>query len=136
MNPRYIVIVLAALSVAFFLYRQYGGQGDPDGVTAVSAVQAQAELAADPDINVLDIRTPAEYAEGHIRGALNIDFMAADFAQRLGKLDPDAKYLVYCRSGNRSARAMKDFGRLGFTRILHMSKGIRDWQGQGLPLVK
>ncbi|MEZ7197405.1 rhodanese-like domain-containing protein [Pseudodesulfovibrio karagichevae] len=135
MNPRYIVLILAALSVAFFVYRQFG-QAEPEGVTAVSAVQAQADLAADPDIRVLDIRTPAEYAEGHIRGALNLDFLSADFAERLGRLDRDAKYLVYCRSGNRSARAMKVFGRLGFSRVLHMSRGIRDWQGQGLPLVK
>ncbi|MGE4420875.1 MAG: rhodanese-like domain-containing protein [Pseudodesulfovibrio sp.] len=135
MNPRYIVLILAALSVAFFVYRQFG-QAEPEGVTAVSAVQAQADLAADPDIRVLDIRTPAEFAEGHVRGALNIDFLSADFAERLGKLDRDAAYLVYCRSGNRSARAMKVFGRLGFSRVLHMSKGIRDWQGQGLPLVK
>ncbi|OIQ52137.1 putative adenylyltransferase/sulfurtransferase MoeZ [Pseudodesulfovibrio hydrargyri] len=135
MNPRYIVLILAALSVAFLLYRQYG-QAAPEGVAAVSAAEARAALAADPDIRVLDIRTPAEYAEGHVRGALNIDFMGADFVKRLGELDPDAKYLVYCRSGNRSARAMKVFGRLGFTRILHMSKGIRDWQGQGLPLVR
>jgi rhodanese-related sulfurtransferase len=134
-NPRYIVIILAALSVAFFVYRQYG-QAGPDGVTAVSAVQAQAALAEDPDIRVLDIRTPGEYAEGHIQNALNIDFLNADFAKRLGELDPDAKYLVYCRSGNRSAQAMKIFGRLGFARVLHMSKGIRDWQGQGLPLVR
>ncbi|WP_338667492.1 rhodanese-like domain-containing protein [Pseudodesulfovibrio methanolicus] len=135
MNPRYIALILTAVAVVFFFYRQYG-QGEPDGVTALSATQAQAELAADPDIRILDIRTPAEYAEGHIRGARNIDFMASDFAKRLEGLDRDAAYLVYCRSGNRSARAMKVFGRLGFTHVLHMSRGIRDWQGQGLPLVK
>jgi rhodanese-related sulfurtransferase len=135
MNPRYIVFILAALSVAFFVYRQFG-QAEPEGVTAVSAAQAQADLAADPDIRVLDIRTPPEYAEGHIRGAVNIDFMSGDFSKRLEELDRDAVYLVYCRSGNRSARAMKVFGRLGFSRILHLSRGIRDWQGQGLPLVR
>jgi rhodanese-related sulfurtransferase len=121
--------------VAFFVYRQFG-QAEPEGVTAVSAAQAQADLAADPDIRVLDIRTPPEYAEGHIRGAVNIDFMSGDFSKRLEELDRDAVYLVYCRSGNRSARAMKVFGRLGFSRILHLSRGIRDWQGQGLPLVR
>lgn len=135
MNPRYIVFILAALSVAFFVYRQFG-QAEPEGVTAVSAAQAQADLAADPDIRVLDIRTPPEYAEGHIRGAVNIDFMSGDFSKRLEELDRDAVYLVYCRLGNRSARAMKVFGRLGFSRILHLSRGIRDWQGQGLPLVR
>jgi len=134
MNPRYIVLAVAALSVTFFLYRQYG-QSELEGVTAVSAVQAQAALTDDPEIRVLDIRTPAEFAEGHVRGAVNIDFMSADFAKRLEKLDPNAAYLVYCRSGNRSARAMKVFGRLGFSRVLHMKRGIRDWQGQGLPLV-
>jgi rhodanese-related sulfurtransferase len=102
----------------------------------VGAAEAQAELAAHPDIRVLDIRTPAEYAGGHLRGALNIDFMGADFADRLAALDPDAPYLVYCRSGSRSARAMRVFGRLGFTRILHMKRGLIDWNREGLPLVK
>jgi rhodanese-related sulfurtransferase len=134
-HPRYIVLILAALTAALFFYRQYG-LGEPEGVTAVSAVQAQADLAGNPDIRVLDIRTPAEYAEGHIQGARNIDFMSADFAKRLEGLDRNATYLVYCRSGNRSARAIKVFGRLGFSHVLHMSRGIKDWQGQGLPLVK
>ncbi|WP_319584330.1 rhodanese-like domain-containing protein [uncultured Pseudodesulfovibrio sp.] len=135
MHPRYIVLILAVLTAALFFYRQHG-QGSPEGVSAVTAAQAQAELVADPDILVLDIRTPPEFAEGHIQGARNIDFMSADFAKRLEKLDPNAKYLVYCRSGNRSAQAMKTFARLGFNRIIHMSRGIKDWQGQGLPLVK
>jgi rhodanese-related sulfurtransferase len=135
MHPRNIVIILAVLAAALFFYRQYGLSAQ-EGVTPVSAAQAQEALAADPDIRVLDIRTPAEYAEGHVRGAMNIDFTSADFAKRLEELDPDATYLVYCRSGNRSAKAMKVFGRLGFTRILHLSKGIKDWQAQGLPLVK
>ena len=135
MNPRFLILLVVLLSGALLLYKRYGQSG-PDGSTPLSAVEAKAELAANPDIRILDIRTSKEYAEGHLRGALNINFMASNFARRLSELDPEATYLVYCRTGNRSARAMRVFGRQGFTHILHMSKGILDWQQQGLPLVR
>lgn len=62
---------------------------------------------------VLDVRTPEEFAAGHLEGAVNLDITAADAAAQVAALDPDASYIVYCRSGNRSASAaamMKDAG--------------------------
>ena len=54
---------------------------------------------------MLDVRTPEEFAEGHVEGATLIDFYEPDFAERIAALDRDATYVVYCRSGNRSATA-------------------------------
>lgn len=64
---------------------------------------------------VLDVRTPGEFAEGHLDGAVNIDVQAADFATRAGELPTDAPIVVYCRSGNRSAAAVTILRDLGLT---------------------
>jgi len=106
MNPRFLILLAVLLSTALLLYKRFGRSGQ-DGSTPLNAAEAKSELAANPDIRVLDIRTSKEYAEGHLRGALNIDFLASNFARRLSELDPEALYLVYCRTGNRSARAMR-----------------------------
>jgi len=102
-------------------------------VDQVGASEAQ-ELASGTAV-VLDIRTPGEFTDGHIEGAVNIDFYAADFAARIGDLDRDAVYLVYCRSGNRSAQAMGVFTDLGFAEVHELQGGILTWVQDGLPLV-
>lgn len=67
---------------------------------------------------VIDVRTPAEYAAGHIAGAQNIDVEAGDFAAKIAPLDKGAAYLVYCRSGRRSAIAADQMASAGFKDIV------------------
>jgi rhodanese-related sulfurtransferase len=59
-----------------------------------------------PNAVMIDVRTPEEFAEGHIKGAINIDFESESFASEIKKLDPELTYFVYCRSGNRSGKAI------------------------------
>lgn len=127
-------LVLACLGMALYLFLA----AEPEAVEfePLTALQAQSQMKAAPDAVILDIRTPAEYADGHIKGAVNIDYYGSDFESRLAGLDRHAEYFVYCRSGNRSSRAMDVFSRLGFTRVKHMVNGIIEWQGAGLPLVR
>jgi phage shock protein E len=66
---------------------------------------------------VIDVRTPAEYAEAHVVGALNIDVQSADFTTRVEELDKDEPYLIYCHSGRRSAIAADQMAEAGFTDI-------------------
>ncbi len=105
-------------------------------ITNVSATEAAALLKARPDIVVLDVRTPGEFAAGHIEGALNFDIKSADFAAQISTLDTSKTYLVHCRSGARSTRSLAVFKQMGFTNILHMNGGIIDWNNSGLPTVK
>jgi phage shock protein E len=84
---------------------------------------------------VLDIRTPEEYNEGIIEGAINIDFYADDFAVQLDALDKDAHYVVYCNSGNRSGQANSIFEDLGFNDVTEIDGGITAWYSEGLPVV-
>lgn len=66
---------------------------------------------------VIDVRTPTEYAESHIKNSVNIDFLAADFSKNIAKLDKEKTYKVYCRSGNRSGQAEKLMRTLGFKNV-------------------
>jgi phage shock protein E len=110
-----------------------------DAGTAAEATLADSAAAAitdnpPDDLVVLDVRTPEEFAEGHIEGAVLVDFYAADFADQLAALDTDVPYLVYCRSGNRSGQALGVMEQLGFTSAADVDGGIVAWTGAGLPV--
>lgn len=66
---------------------------------------------------IIDVRTPAEFAGGHLDGAVNIDIQSADFTSRIESLDRNGSYVVYCRSGNRSGMAMAQMLDMGFTDV-------------------
>ena len=87
-------------------------------VALVAAACAPVEpIALSADTVIVDVRTPAEFAEGHLEGAVNIDVSAPDFRAQLAELDPSAEYVVYCRSGNRSAQAISIMRDAGFTSL-------------------
>lgn len=109
------------------------------GPTASAAPAAGATLdAADfaaalksPDTAIIDVRTPAEFAEGHLPGAVNIDVQSPDFAGQVAGLDPSIPYAVYCRSGNRSQVAIDVMAQNGLTNVYHLGGGIGAWQQAG-----
>ena len=105
-------------------------------VRDVTAREAADILSRRDDVIILDVRTPAEYDEGHLAGARLLPVTDPDFEQRLDALDRDATYLVHCRSGSRSRRAVDAMRKMGFRNILHMSGGILEWNREGLPLGK
>ncbi len=112
-----------------------GDQSATTGVRVVSPNTA-AEIHENPPegLVVLDVRTPEEFAEGHLDGAIMIDFYGADFTDRLAELDRDRPYLLYCRSGNRSSQARQIMIDLGFTDVADIDGGILAWTQAGLPL--
>jgi len=90
---------------------------------------------AEAGVITLDVRTPIEFAEGHIEGARLIDFQSGNFENEISALDKNATYAVYCRSGNRSGQAVKVMQDAGFTNVFNMNGGVIDWANAGLPLV-
>ena len=127
--------ILITLITALFAIALVGCSSDTATIETVEPAAAAEVIESNPDAIVLDIRTPEEYAEGIIEGAVNIDFYAADFASQLDALDKDATYVVYCRSGNRSGQAMDTFADLGFQQVSDVNGGIVNWYQQGLPVV-
>jgi rhodanese-related sulfurtransferase len=84
---------------------------------------------------VIDVRTPAEYAGGHLEGATNIDIEASTFASKIAKLDKSTPYFVYCHSGNRASQAITAMNAVGFTKLTN-GGGITDAaQASGLKIV-
>ncbi|WOI52797.1 rhodanese-like domain-containing protein [Parvularcula sp. LCG005] len=97
--------------------------------------KATAALISERDeITLLDVRTPEEFAEGHIEGAVNIDVLSPDFESRVRQLDLSKPHLVYCRSGNRSARATDILEKLGARDLYHLDGGIKAWRADDLPV--
>ncbi len=89
-----------------------------------------------PDFVVLDVRTPREYAAGHLPGAQMLNFFDPDFQQKLGQLDRDKTYLVYCRSGNRSGKVVPMMEKMGFKKVYHLFQGYMGWSAKGMPVEK
>lgn len=87
-----------------------------------------------PGTIVLDVRTPAEYASGHLPAAQNIDIEGSDFVTGIASLDKNAACAVYCRSGNRSGAALEQMTAAGFTHVYDLAGGIGAWQNMGGPM--
>jgi rhodanese-related sulfurtransferase len=102
-------------------------------VTPEDGAAIQADAPA--DLVVLDVRTAEEFADGHLEGAVVVDFYAPDFADQLAGLDPDVPYLLYCRSGNRSGQAAGLMADLGFVDVANVDGGILAWADAGLEIV-
>ena len=94
-----------------------------------------SEVISDPSVVILDVRTPQEFAEGHLANAINIDFQSGNFEQEITSLDKSKTYAVYCRSSNRSGEAVKVMADAGFTSMYDMDGGIIDWQAAGGQIV-
>jgi rhodanese-related sulfurtransferase len=77
---------------------------------------------------LIDVRTPEEIAQGKIGDALEMDIKAADFLDKLKKLDKETPYMVYCHAGGRSAHAMKIMEDMGFKQVYNFDPGYRAWK--------
>ena len=124
---------LTALLLAAFITRL---TAEPQPVKNVPAADSAKLLSERKDVVVLDVRTDAEFKEGHIAGAKNIDFLDADFAKKVGELDKSKTYLVHCASGSRSTKSLEVFKKQNFTSILHMNDGFKAWVAAGKPVEK
>lgn len=141
-----VAAVVGVLSLA-----ACGGDDEPtvEAAAETPAAQSAAEFAVEPGlvtpqqaltlvengVTVIDLRTPEEYAEGHLAGSTLIDFYEPDFGDRLSALDPEQPYVIYCRSGNRSAQAYDMMAELGFDAVYDVDGGVLAMAAAGLPLV-
>ena len=105
------------------------GQGNYENVE----VQGFAELVADTNVVVLDVRTASEFSEGHLERAINIDYHQSDFVEKAKATLPHDKIIaVYCRSGRRSAGAAGKLGEDGY-KLVNLKGGIIAWKEANMP---
>lgn len=74
---------------------------------------------------LIDVRTPEEFETNHLEGAININYLAEDFWDRMEQLDPQKTYFVYCRSERRSLRACRLMQNGGFNKVFNLSGGLK-----------
>jgi rhodanese-related sulfurtransferase len=130
MNRRLAVLALVVAGAA-------GLVGCSSSDSAVGSIGASelVQVVEQNDAVVVDVRTPQEYAAGHIDGAVNIDISDPTFDQQVEALPADATYVVYCRSGNRSAQAAAAMAEAGLTDVYDVRTGLAAIAEAGVPLV-
>ncbi len=124
---------VCAFSCLVFLASCSLGQSSKD-VLPVTEFYKQITAAHTPVI--VDVRTPGEYAKGHLVNARNINVNADDFETEIAKLDKTEPVYVYCLSGGRSASAAETMRNKGFKQVYEMEGGMMKWRASGLPEVK
>ena len=131
---RRLLALLAALLGVSALLAGCSSSSGSDSVSTVAPAEFVSAMA-EPGTVVVDVRTAAEYAAGHVDGAVNIDVESGSFDGQIASLPKDTTYAVYCRSGRRSAVAADTMSSAGFTSIVNLDGGVADLQGAGAPIV-
>ena len=102
-------------------------------VKRIDNTEMQALLKQE-DIQLIDVRTPQEYAQGHLTGSYLINFMDPSFRERIDLLDHDKPVIVYCAAGGRSQKASEALKSAGFKKIYDLKDGYNGWAAAGLPV--
>src|SRR6056300_1691303 len=100
----------------------------------LSSQEFSEKLAASKNAVVLDVRTPEEFAMGHIANAKNINVNSPTFRADVTKISKDAEVFVYCKSGSRSATAIKELSELGYTQLWDLDGGVLKWESDNYQL--
>ncbi|MDX5420309.1 MAG: rhodanese-like domain-containing protein [Hymenobacteraceae bacterium] len=121
-------------AIALVLLFAFAGCQQDEGNKNVNltATEVKQLIKSGQDIVVLDVRTPYEFKEGHLEGAINIDYTSPDFEQEIAKLDTAATYLLYCKSGNRSSRATAVMKEKNFQNLYNATVGFSSLRSAGI----
>ncbi|MBI4283359.1 MAG: rhodanese-like domain-containing protein [Chloroflexi bacterium] len=134
---KFLLLVLAVILVSGAVLT--GGCAPSRTSQDVSPQEASTLLQNNqnnPDFTIIDVRTPSEFAGGHIADAVNIDYYSATFRSDIDKLDKSKTYLIYCHSGGRSGNTLKIMEELNFNKVYNLLGGIIAWEAARLPTVK
>lgn len=128
MRTKILFLAIALISLTAFARAEQ--------VQQVSSTEVAKMLKSGKKYIVIDVRTPGEFSSGHIKGSINIDISSREAEEKIKKLDPNASYIVHCRTQNRSQAAIKYMVENGFKSIYKMTDGIVGWSRNNLPLEK
>jgi len=128
---RFILLLLIATSFTFSCKEE-----STEGSIKIVTAEEMKELSQLENVQLLDVRTPEEYAAGYIDGFQNIDFLSDTFQEDIEKLDKTKPVIVYCKSGNRSGQCSKLMLEKGFKKIYDLEGGITKWEAEGNAITK
>ena len=108
-------------------------QSQSDAIKVLTPTEFKEKLA---NQTIIDIRTPQEYSQGHIEGAVNINYYDSNFIDQIAKYDKNQPIFIYCRSGNRTSPASKKIADFGFKQIYDLEGGILSWVKNNNEVIK
>ena len=126
--------ILLLTLLTFFAFTGISLAQSADSATVVSVETFEKMSKKKKKTVILDVRTPQEVAEGHLAGAKNIDVQDELFQQNIEQLDKNKTYLLYCRSGKRTAVAGAKMKAAGFKKVYMLDGGITSWKEKGKPV--
>ena len=106
-----------------------------EGVQVLDVAKYEQKMTQ-PDVQLIDVRTPEEFAEGHLENAINMDINGDNFDASVASLDKEKPVMVYCKAGGRSAKAAAKLKEMGFKSISDLDGGITNWNSENKPTVK
>lgn len=122
---------MVIVALLFFAQCNYAQQ-----VTILNVNDFEKKILSEKNIQLIDVRTPEEFQQGHIKNAQNINIYDPDFEKEIQKFDKSKPVYVYCRSGNRSHSAAQVLAKNGFKTIYDLQGGIGAWQYTNKPIMK
>lgn len=131
MRTTLLSVIIAALAFVFSVAscQNSGGPSLSEGYSVLSQEAFKERLATSDNYLLLDVRTPKEYDESHIEGALNVDILNPEaFETGVSQLDSDKTLMIYCRSGRRSRKAAQKLQEMGFEKIYDLEGGFKSWE--------
>lgn len=123
MNSFGIITVVVVAAFIFLRFRN-GSSGAFKNIDASTL----RDMLKDKNVKIIDVRTPGEVSQGKIKYATNINVNSPDFKQKVSGLDKSKTYVVYCRSGMRSARACRMMSKAGFENLYNLQGGYMGYQ--------
>lgn len=121
--------IIYLLLFAGLFYSRFTSAQDTTGLS-ISQAKFQ-KLMKKKNTYVLDVRTPEEYRAGFITNAVNYNVMdSIAFVNSISSLDKEKKYLLYCKSGRRSGKALAMMKNMGFKKVHHLKGGVTEWKGE------
>ncbi len=127
---KYLSIILVAFALVFNSCTN--GQSSPSNST-VSAIEFSKKITELPGAPIIDVRTPGEFSQGHLKNALNYDISSGEFENKIASLDKLKPVLVYCLSGSRSSYAVRFMKSNGFKEVYELYGGMMKWRAANLP---
>lgn len=99
--------------------------------TTISVTEFSKKIKEDKNVVILDVRTPKEYEEEHLPNAILENMQEDSFNENIAKMDKNKTYLLYCKVGGRSSKALEMMKNAGFKQVFHLDGGIVDWKKAG-----
>ncbi len=135
-NFKFKIALILVVSFNILSCAQNKKSDDEKSMETIELISLVEIEKAAVTIQLIDVRTPEEYANGYIKNAKNINFNDDDFIEQMSKLDKNKPVYVYCKLGGRSSKAAIQLKEAGFVKIYNFKGGMKQWSAEGKEISK